>query len=291
MITALVVAQALAAAPVEPDTAPIARLALNRATAEQLATLEQIEPREAEAIVRLRDARGRIQSVEELRILPGMDAPTLASLRKNTAIEVEAPTGERKTYGSANEVLAEFAHEPSIQQVQAWSNDYAQTSPDLIRRWLRQSVAFAALPQLDLDYDYDTGWDSGYDYYVVSGLPQPTSPDDELFEALTDAGVDASQGFGVSLSWDLNELIMSSERIRVIGEVQDIVKMRDKLLGEVTRLYFERRRLQAEMLLNPKSDLNGQLKDQLKMLEMTANLDAFTGGRFTEAVTRGTTAR
>jgi hypothetical protein len=243
-----------------------------------------VDEAEAAAIVALRDARGRLSNLEELRVLPGMDDRTLASLRRGTQIEVQAATATGKTYASADEVLAEFAKEPSIQAVQAWANEYAQTSPDTVRRWLRQSKTFALLPALDLDYDFDTGYDTGYEYYVLSGLPAPTSPDDEVFDALDDASVDQSQGFGVSLSWDLNELVMSSERIRVIGEVQDVVKLRDKTLGEVTRLYFERRRLQVDQLLNPKADLAAQLKEQLKLLEMTANLDAYTGGRFSDAL-------
>jgi competence ComEA-like helix-hairpin-helix protein len=260
------------------------RIPINTATAEALASLDEVDETEAAAIVALREARGRFSNLEELRVLPGMDDRTLASLRRGTQIEVQAATGTGKTYTSADEVLAEFAREPSIQAVQAWANEYAQTSPDTVRRWLRQSKTFALLPALDLDYDFDSGFDTGYEYYVLSGLPAPTSPDDEVFDALDDAGVDQSQGFGVSLSWDLNELVMSSERIRVIGEVQDVVKLRDKTLGEVTRLYFERRRLQVDQLLNPKSDLAAQLKEQLKLLEMTANLDAYTGGRFSDAL-------
>ena len=268
-----------------------ARIPLNSASAVQLAELADVEPAEAEAIVTLRTNRGRIANMEELRIIPGMDEPTLANLRRSTSIEVSAPTATGKVYTTPDEVLAEFATDPPIQGVQEWTNDYAQTSPELVRRWLRQSVAFAALPQLDLDFDFDTGYDSGYQYYVTSGLPQPTTPEDDLFPALDDAGKDQGQNYGVSLSWDLNELIMSSERIRVISEIQDVVKLRDKILGEVTRLYFERRRLQVDMLLNPKADMNGQIKDQLKLLEMTANLDAYTGGRFSDAVTRGAAAK
>ena len=64
-------------------------------------------------------------------------------------------------------------------------------------------------------------------------------------------------------------------------------KLREKVLGEVTRLYFERRRLQVDVLLNPKVDLAGQVKDELRLRELTANLDAYTGGRFSAAVAGG----
>ena len=77
---------------------------------------------------------------------------------------------------------------------------------------------------------------------------------------------------------------MSSERIRVINEAQDIVKLRDKVLEDVTRLYFDRRRLQVEQLLSPAGDLRSQLKNELRLQELTANIDALTGGRFSASL-------
>jgi hypothetical protein len=77
---------------------------------------------------------------------------------------------------------------------------------------------------------------------------------------------------------------MSTERIRVIDEAQDAVKLRETVLGEVTRLYFERRRHQVDMLLAPKPDLMGRVRDELHLRELTAALDALTGGRFGAAL-------
>ncbi len=77
---------------------------------------------------------------------------------------------------------------------------------------------------------------------------------------------------------------MSSEQIRVINESQDIVKLRDKVLDEVTRLYFDRRRLQVELLLSPAGDLRTQLENELRLQELTANLDALTGGSFSASL-------
>jgi len=65
------------------------------------------------------------------------------------------------------------------------------------------------------------------------------------------------------------------------------VKLRDQVLGEVTRLYFERRRLQAERLLTPKSDPMALVKEELRLMELTAGLDALTGGAFSAGVARG----
>ncbi len=277
---ALAIGWSVAAGAAELDEA----LLLDDATAEQLAALDGIDNDAAAAIVELRDQRGHLNSVEELRVLK-IDPTGLDSLRKNTAVELEFPTGERKEYGSAQEVLAEFDSEPTIQQVQGWSNDYADMNPGQVDKWLRASKKFAALPELTLEYELKDGWDQDFFYVSADGVAL-SSPDDEPFPVLEDAGRDQDSKYKVKAKWTLSELVMSSERIRVISEAQDVVKLRDKLLTEVTKIYFERRKMQVEMLLKPKSDTLGQVKDQLRLMEKTANIDALTGGAFSAALSR-----
>jgi hypothetical protein len=72
----------------------------------------------------------------------------------------------------------------------------------------------------------------------------------------------------------------------VINEAQDIVKLRDKVLDEVTRIYFDRRRLQVEQVLSPSSNLKDQIKEELRLQELTASIDALTGGRFSASLVR-----
>lgn len=60
-----------------------------------------------------------------------------------------------------------------------------------------------------------------------------------------------------------------------------MVQLRDDILDEVTRTYFERRRLQLEACLSPSLELKKKLQDELRMQELTADLDALTGGNFT----------
>ena len=111
-------------------------------------------------------------------------------------------------------------------------------------------------------------------------------PGDSPIDVLEDGGLGQDQYYTVRARWDLNELVMSSESIRVINESQDIVKLRDKVLSDVTQLYFERRRVQVDMLLSPSDDLQSQVKDQIRLMELTASIDAYTGGRFTESLAR-----
>jgi len=281
---------ATAEASVPPVSAPAAESAgpvlLNDASAEELMALDGVAEADAHAIVALRDDRGGLNSVEELRVL-GLGEPVLASLRTGTALEVRIrPREADMAFTSASEVLGRFKSEPTVNQVQMWAADYANISPERVKRWLSQSSTFAALPEVQLTYYVRDDYDQGFEYFDENGL-DPRSPDSNPAAVIQDADSGRQTEYRVRLTFDLDKLIMSSERIRVINEYQDIVKLRDQVLGEVTRLYFERRRLQAERLLAPKSDPLALVKEELRLMELTANIDALTGGAFSAGVARG----
>jgi len=82
---------------------------LNDATSDQLASLDGVAEADARAIVALREDRGGLSSVEELRVL-GLGEPVLASLRSQTALEVRIRPPERDmAFSSASEVLEKGA--------------------------------------------------------------------------------------------------------------------------------------------------------------------------------------
>ena len=260
------------------------RVMLNQASESELAGIEGVDAASAARIVALRTERGKLSSVEELRSL-GLDEQTLSTLRSKTSIQVEvADHGMTSTYDSPQAVLDEFAAEPTIQQVHDWANLYANTSPRQVSRWLRQSVTFATLPQVQLDYTLRDDVDEGFEYLNAEGAE--LVPNEDPFAVRTDADQGQTRTYRARLVWDLDKIVMSSERIRVINEAQDIVKLRDKVLAEATRLYFERRRMQVERLLAPKADMIARVREELRLMELTANLDALTGGAFSGALAR-----
>ena len=57
-----------------------------------------------------------------------------------------------------------------------------------------------------------------------------------------------------------------------------MVQLRDDVLDEVTRLYFERRKLQIELMTSPPKEINAKLEKILRLQELTAGVDALTGG-------------
>ena len=259
------------------------RVLLNEASVAELAALPGVSEDAAASIVSLRERRGRLSSVEALRVLH-LPEETLASLRAGASIAVTPPPQkvDASTFSGPAEVLAQFSGEPTIRQVHTWANDYAKTSPRRVDRWLRQSVTFATLPQVQVEYRLRDDWDQGFDYLNAEGAE--LIPSEDPLPVIRDADQGQVQEVKVRLVWDLDKMVMSSERIRVINEAQDIVKLRDKVLTEVTRLYFERRRLQVERLLAPKADPLAQVREELRLLELTANIDALTGGLFSSTL-------
>ncbi len=223
-------------------------------------------------------------------------------LALSLALVLSLPVATAAEFSSPEEVLASFKNEPTIGEVHAMALDYSKTDSRYVDAWLKASKTAAALPRIELAYGYKNGFDTDYGYYTPEEITEDMAadedgdgaPDDPLssdeasdlaygpFE--TAQAVDIDHAAIVKARWELNKLVMSSDQIRMISEAQDIVKLRDKVLEDVTRLYFERRRLQVDLLLNPGGEMKKRISDQLRLAELTAQLDAFTGGRFSQAL-------
>lgn len=180
-------------------------------------------------------------------------------------------------------LLARFATEPSVAQVQTWAAQAGQVDPRAVAAWLRDARRFAALPELRVEYGFADDWSNDYDSFDAFGNP-PTSEAAATEQVRTSAGTGRKQDVGLKATWDLPSLVMSSERLRAIDQAIDAAKLRGALLDEVTRLYFERRRLQVDMALAPRPDAQGRVEDALKLAEATARIDAMTVGRFSAAL-------
>jgi hypothetical protein len=185
---------------------------------------------------------------------------------------------------TVEEVLAVFAAEPPITQVQAWAHVWAGADPEVVRGWLRRSATFAALPEVTLDLGLGFDHDQGFLYLDEHGL-SPV-PGVVPIPVIDDADEGRSVDVDLELRWDLPSLRMSSERVRMIGEAQDLAELRQEVRTEVTEIYFDRRRLQVDQLLAPPGDLAARVERELRIRELTALLDALTGGEFGAALDR-----
>ncbi len=160
-------------------------------------------------------------------------------------------------------------------------------------------VQRAALAHFDVDKEKVKAFRKGASHkaavpvFELSGGYSRADLDEDTFNYLEFPGNDPwlTKGAGGSawdararMSWNLPELVFNAEELDIAslaGMVQGLVK-------EVTRLYYMRRRLQYDMALNPPSDENSRITKEVRLEEMTALLDAMTGGWFqSELVRRG----
>ena len=79
-------------------------------------------------------------------------------------------------------------------------------------------------------------------------------------------------------------LIWNTDQTSIDTRSKLMVELRDDIMNEVTRTYFERRRIQIELLSSPPQDLKLSLEKELRLQELTADIDALTGGYFSKHI-------
>lgn len=84
----------------------------------------------------------------------------------------------------------------------------------------------------------------------------------------------------LTFAWDLGDVAYHPEEIDVSREAREVVKLRDDVLDEVNQLYFDRRRVLAELAAAPPEE---RLRLRLRAAELASGLDAWTAGWFSRA--------
>ncbi|NQT46144.1 MAG: hypothetical protein HQ593_01530 [Candidatus Omnitrophica bacterium] len=162
-------------------------------------------------------------------------------------------------------VFGYFEQEPSIKAVQEAAVSYAEVHPDKITRWRRAAAVRGILPRVSFGYDFDQ--DETYEIYTSSATNYSiTGPEKN------------SKGWDISLTWELSDLIWNSSHTTIDVRSKLMVQLRWRILREVTGLYYERRRLQTDLLLAPPESIDARVQKELRIQELTGQIDALTGG-------------
>ncbi|TVR03541.1 MAG: hypothetical protein EA398_04320 [Deltaproteobacteria bacterium] len=181
-----------------------------------------------------------------------------------------------------SELMELFADEPDVAAVQQAALRWANLDRDRVPGWYRQVRISAVLPRTRIEgnviqRDTDQS-DLTQNFDFTDPLEATPSGSRQLLRE-TDYRQLQVRGF---MQWELNELVWDSDVLRVSLEGQRLVRLRQDVLNTVTALYFDRRERQLEFELNPPADLNARVRAQLAIEQLTASLDALTGGWFRE---------
>jgi hypothetical protein len=172
----------------------------------------------------------------------------------------------------APRAASESPDDPGIRVVHQAALAYLRLQPariDAMRRGVRER---GWLPSVDLRL-------------ATSREDTRTTERDQAFLSgdlrhLVDRDHDRSRDVSVSLSfsWDLGDVSYHPEQIDVSREAREVLELRDDVLDEVTQLYFERRRVLAELSqADPGTDAS---RLRLRAAELAAGIDGWTGGWF-----------
>jgi hypothetical protein len=160
--------------------------------------------------------------------------------------------------------LARLPAGPTLAEVQRAALAQAGIDPATAARWLRRSRTAAILPTVSVQYDrrFDRGW----------VLDQAVGDPDEL---RNDSG--QQDVLKAKATWELDRLIFSPDELRAARAVLDVADFRERLLVEITQLYFERERILLERELAPPMDLEAAIDLSLRLREVEGLLAGLTG--------------
>jgi hypothetical protein len=106
-----------------------------------------------------------------------------------------------------------------------------------------------------------------------------TKADDDLLQRGRD-----SIDWDVSLTWNLGELIWNENQTAIDVRSKLMAELRDGILDEVTKTYFERVRVKMELDGLSIEDKKKRAEKELRLQELAASLDALTGGYFSQHI-------
>lgn len=190
--------------------------------------------------------------------------------------QIHLNIGSSEPHPTARDILNFFEQEPTIAQIQKAAIEYAEVHPRKIQEWRAAAQKKAWLPTVSLsqkinrdrNVDVDRGGTGDADRFIEG--PE-----------------DVSNDWSVGMSWDLGDLVWNDDQTSIDTRSRLMVQLRDDVLNDVTHLFYERRRLQAERIIRPAKALALEVQRQLRFEELTADIDGLTGGYLSAHLNKG----
>ncbi len=182
---------------------------------------------------------------------------------------------------SAQDIMMKFSHEPTVEATMEAALEYSGLSSDRLESLYKRSGGANALPRqmyYEMTYrDRDTDRPQEATTYKNN--------DDSAWDQLKKTDYEENQAYiqhKVRAQWDLSRLVYNNDQKGVASLMSQVVQKRDKMLKDLNKAYFARRRAQIDLMMNPPQDVAQKLEADLKIQELTATLDAMTGGWFSK---------
>lgn len=174
--------------------------------------------------------------------------------------------------------------EPSVIEVQKQALKFsALPTTNDYKRYRTEARLRNIIPKLGFDLN-NTGTNTNY-YQFNQGISANTSSNNDFNADKTNRYQYDGKSFKqLSVQWDTNQILYDDEIRFILNQARLTANIKENLLDDVTRIYFQRRKLQLETLLNPGENNTEKLFKQIEIAELTGQLDSRTGGWFSKEV-------
>lgn len=222
--------------------------------------------------------KGFDKSVNVARILfAGDDEKGLWALTEKGLYRMDAGRYAGGDYVDVEKGLKSFKitfdREPDFRELREAAMRFCDVSPKKITDWQRNSRIKALIPRVSV------------------GIGKDRSTNTEIYTSATrDYSIvgpdDFSDSVDVSISWDLGNLIYSDDQTNIDVRSRLNTQLRNDILDDLRRIYYERKRLQFDVMAAPPKDLRARVEKELRIQELTQAIDDLTGNYLSDHMRR-----
>jgi photosystem II stability/assembly factor-like uncharacterized protein len=201
-------------------------------------------------------------------VFSGEDEKTMWAVTERGLYRIEAGRYSTDQYIDIERNLKSFKiaydNEPTFKELQQAAVKYCDVSPEKIKNWQRDSKLRALLPKVSCGFDNHLS--SNQSIYTSATRDYVTAGPDDYYKALD-----------VSVSWDVSGLIWNDSQANIDVRSRLTTQLRNDILDDLRRAYYERKRLQFDMTVSPPKDLKSRFEKELRIQELTQEIDDLTG--------------
>lgn len=214
----------------------------------------------------------------------------LAATDEGLFIYNNQDSNQQNTYPLKGMVEADFAIfeaiEPSVIEVQKQALRFASlpTTKDY-KKYRTQARLRNLFPRISFDIN-TTGTRTNY-YELDKGISTNIALNNAFDSGRTTRLERDGRSFKqLGVFWNTDQLIYDNEIVDILNHARLSANIKENLLDDVTRIYFQRKRMQLGTLVSPPNKENEKLAKNLEIAELTGQLDSRTGGWFSKEIER-----
>ncbi len=226
----------------------------------------------------LAELKGRLYAAtdEGLFVLQELKQIAEDKDQKNTTLILK---GKIETgFANLNEI------EPSVIEVQKQALKFSSlpTTNDY-KRYRFQARFRNLVPKVGVDLNR-TGTNTDY-LQSDKGISTNVSLNNDFNASKTSRYQKDGKAFKqLSVQWNTDQFLYDDEIRYILNQARLTANIKENLLDDVTKIYFQRRRLQLENLNAQPKDEISRLSTELQVAELTGQLDSRTGGWFSKEI-------